>query len=117
MHLNAPAGPNDGIVLHFGAVGVNVLNNYIHDYGFAGIRCGDYVSAQGDCMMTAVRGNYVYSPAANVMGDHDAAGIYYNTHWFNPGGWAAQGRDYGCIRILTCWEPRTQSPASNISIL
>ena len=80
----------DAIVLHEGAVGVDVYNNYVFNYGFAGIRCGDYISFQGDCMLTNVFRNLVYSKRSNVTGDGDAAGIYYNTHFFNPGG--AQAR-------------------------
>ena len=83
-HLPLP-GASNGVVLHQGAVGVDVFNNYIHGFGFAGIRCGDYVSFQGDCMLTNVFYNSVFSPRANVTGDADAAGIYYNTHWINPG--------------------------------
>lgn len=82
--LGLLAGASTGVVLHWGAVGVNVVNNYIHDYGFAGIRCGDFVSAQGDCMMTTISNNYVLASQRNKTGDSDAAGIYYNTHWFNP---------------------------------
>ena len=82
------AGTDNGIVLHEGAVGVDVYNNFIHDYGFAGIRCGDYISQQGDCMLAYIFRNLVYSRKSNVSGDGDAAGIYFNTHWFNPGGWA-----------------------------
>ena len=85
------AEADNGIVVHAGAVGVDVLNNYIHDYGFAGIRCGDYISYQGDCMLTMIFRNHVYSAKSNVTGDGDAAGIYYNTHIYNPGGRGGAG--------------------------
>ena len=61
-------------------------NNYIHDYGSAGIQCGDYLQNQGDCMLSNIRRNRIYSPLANITGSGDAAGIYFNTHWLNPGG-------------------------------
>ena len=68
-----------------GAVGVFVHNNYIHDYGFAGIRCGNLMSAQGDCMMTRIYHNYVYKYWPEAGKTDDSGGIYYNTHWINPG--------------------------------
>ena len=85
---SSPPGASNGVVLHQGAVGVDVFNNYIHGFGFAGIRCGDYISYQGDCMLSNIFYNSVFSPRANATGDADAAGIYYNTHWINPGGCA-----------------------------
>ena len=70
--------------MHIGAVGIKVFNNYIHDYGFAGIRCGDFISQQGDCMLTNIKRNLVINPQVNVSIPGDTGGIYYNTHWLNP---------------------------------
>ncbi|CAI5966672.1 unnamed protein product [Closterium sp. NIES-64] len=66
-------------------VGVRVVQNFVHDYGFAGIRCGADVRNQGDCMLGFIGYNYVYSRLRNMTGAADSAGIYYCTHWFNPG--------------------------------
>ncbi|CAI6010340.1 unnamed protein product [Closterium sp. NIES-65] len=82
---NEVYGVNTPIVLHRGAVGVTVTNNYIHDYIFAGIRCGADVHYSGDCMLTRINSNLVISSGRNLNGDYDSAGIYYCTHWFNPG--------------------------------
>ncbi|CAI5991598.1 unnamed protein product [Closterium sp. NIES-64] len=78
-------GVDTPIVLYRGAVGVKVFRNYVHDFIFAGIRCGADVHFSGDCMMTNVSNNLVVAKGRNTNGDHDAAGIYYCTHWFNPG--------------------------------
>ncbi|GJP83187.1 hypothetical protein CLOP_g13375 [Closterium sp. NIES-67] len=82
---NEVYGVNTPIVLHRGAVGVTVANNYVHDYIFAGIRCGADVHYSGDCMLTRINSNLVISSGRNLNGDYDSAGIYYCTHWFNPG--------------------------------
>ncbi|CAI5464568.1 unnamed protein product [Closterium sp. Yama58-4] len=82
-------GVDQPIVLQNGAVGVIARNNYIHDFLFAGIRCGADVYNQGDCMLTTLSNNLIVASGRNMSGDHDAAGIYYCTHFFNPGmpGW------------------------------
>ncbi|GJP41963.1 hypothetical protein CLOM_g1574 [Closterium sp. NIES-68] len=82
---NEAYGVDTPIVLYRGAVGVKVYRNYVHDFIFAGIRCGADVHFAGDCMMTNVSNNLVIAKGRNTNGDHDAAGIYYCTHWFNPG--------------------------------
>ncbi|CAI5996141.1 unnamed protein product [Closterium sp. NIES-65] len=82
---NEAYGVDTPIVLYRGAVGVKVFRNYVHDFIFAGIRCGADVHFSGDCMMTNVSNNLVVAKGRNTNGDHDAAGIYYCTHWFNPG--------------------------------
>ncbi|CAI5964960.1 unnamed protein product, partial [Closterium sp. NIES-64] len=78
-------GVDQPIVLQNGAVGVIARNNYIHDFLFAGIRCGADVYNQGDCMLTTLSNNLIVASGRNMSGDHDAAGIYYCTHFFNPG--------------------------------
>ncbi|CAI5521470.1 unnamed protein product [Closterium sp. Naga37s-1] len=83
--VSGAAGVHTGIVIYRGAVGVTVRNNYVHDYLFAGIRCGADVSLQGDCMLSTISNNLIVATARNMSGDQDAAGIYYCVHWFNPG--------------------------------
>ncbi|CAI7855974.1 unnamed protein product, partial [Closterium sp. NIES-54] len=80
-----PPGARFPIVLYFGAVGVTVSNNYVHDFIFAGIVCGAFVSYVGDCMLSTISNNLVVATGRNISGDMDASGIYFNTHWFNPG--------------------------------
>ncbi|CAI5521478.1 unnamed protein product [Closterium sp. Naga37s-1] len=82
---NEVFGARFPIVLYFGAVGVTVSNNYVHDFIFAGIVCGAFVSYVGDCMLSTISNNLVVATGRNISGDMDASGIYFNTHWFNPG--------------------------------
>ncbi|GJP44590.1 hypothetical protein CLOM_g3968 [Closterium sp. NIES-68] len=82
---NVVFGADTPLVVYNGAVGVKVVHNYVHTYGFAGIRCGADVRNQGDCMLGFIGYNYVYSRLRNMTGAADSAGIYYCTHWFNPG--------------------------------
>ncbi|CAI5938641.1 unnamed protein product [Closterium sp. NIES-64] len=77
-------GVNTPIVVHRGSVGVIVRNNYVHDFIFAGIRCGSDVHFAGDCMLTQIDRNLVVASGRNRSGDQDAAGIYYCVHWFSP---------------------------------
>ncbi|CAI7752004.1 unnamed protein product, partial [Closterium sp. NIES-54] len=82
---NEAYGVDTPIVMHWGAVGVTVINNFVHDFGFAGIRCGADVHFAGDCMLSNISNNIVYNWQRNSSGDADSAGIYYCTHWFSPG--------------------------------
>ncbi|CAI7911090.1 unnamed protein product, partial [Closterium sp. NIES-54] len=79
------SGVNTPILLHKGAVGVTVTNNYVHDYIFAGIKCGADVHYSFACMLARINSNLVVSSGRNLNGDHDSAGIYFYTHWFSPG--------------------------------
>ncbi|CAI5476654.1 unnamed protein product [Closterium sp. Yama58-4] len=81
---NEVYGVNTPIVVHRGSVGVIVRNNYVHDFIFAGIRCGSDVHFAGDCMLTQIDRNLVVASGRNRSGDQDAAGIYYCVHWFSP---------------------------------
>ncbi|CAI5460980.1 unnamed protein product [Closterium sp. Yama58-4] len=81
---NEVYGVNTPIVVHRGSVGVIVRNNYVHDFIFAGIRCGSDVHYAGDCMLTQIDRNLVVASGRNRSGDQDAAGIYYCVHWFSP---------------------------------
>ncbi|CAI5509894.1 unnamed protein product, partial [Closterium sp. Naga37s-1] len=82
---NEAYGVDTPIVMHWGAVGVAVINNFVHDFGFAGIRCGADVHFAGDCMLSNISNNIVYNWRRNSSGDADSAGIYFCTHWFSPG--------------------------------
>ncbi|CAI5973341.1 unnamed protein product, partial [Closterium sp. NIES-65] len=82
---NEVYGVNTPILLHRGAVGVTVRNNYVHDFIFAGIKCGADVHYSFACMLSRINSNLVVSSGRNLNGDHDSAGIYFYTHWFSPG--------------------------------
>eukprot|EP00475_Leptophrys_vorax_P003899 TRINITY_DN12276_c0_g1_i1.p1 TRINITY_DN12276_c0_g1~~TRINITY_DN12276_c0_g1_i1.p1 ORF type:complete len:415 (+),score=0.61 TRINITY_DN12276_c0_g1_i1:118-1245(+) len=82
---NEVYGVDTPIVIYGGSVGVIVRNNYVHDFIFAGIRCGADVHFAGDCMFATISNNLVVAAGRNRNGDLDAAGIYFCTHWFNPG--------------------------------
>ncbi|GJP38038.1 hypothetical protein CLOM_g22473 [Closterium sp. NIES-68] len=97
------------IYLYRGTIGATVRNNFLHDYLFAGFRCSVAVPTKNraarcssavplsiswecgadvhfawDCVLTTVAHNFVFSPQKkNLTGD--SAGIYFCTHWFNPG--------------------------------
>ncbi|GJP42358.1 hypothetical protein CLOM_g1932 [Closterium sp. NIES-68] len=71
--------------LYRGSIGVKVHNNFLHDYLFAGFRCGADVHYSWDCMLTSVKNNFVFTPQSKGRLTFDSAGIYFCTHWFNPG--------------------------------
>ncbi|CAI5481280.1 unnamed protein product, partial [Closterium sp. Yama58-4] len=73
------------VLLHVGAVGAVVRNNYVHDFVFAAITCGNMVHSQGDCMLSTISNNLVVAAGRNLTGGWDATGIYFVTHWINPG--------------------------------
>ncbi|CAI5523671.1 unnamed protein product [Closterium sp. Naga37s-1] len=73
------------INLYRGSIGVKVHNNFLHDYLFAGFRCGADVHYSWDCMLTSVKNNFVFTPQSKGRLTFDSAGIYFCTHWFNPG--------------------------------
>ncbi|CAI5509883.1 unnamed protein product [Closterium sp. Naga37s-1] len=85
--LPSLTGVDTPIVLYQGAIGVIVRNNYVHDFIFAGIRCGADVHYAADCVLATISYNIVVAAGTNRSGDQDAAGIYFCTHWFSPGGW------------------------------
>ncbi|GJP59757.1 hypothetical protein CLOP_g15126 [Closterium sp. NIES-67] len=72
------------IYLYRGTIGATVRNNFLHDYLFAGFRCGADVHFAWDCALTTVAHNFVFSPQKKDL-TGDSAGIYFCTHWFNPG--------------------------------
>ncbi|CAI5463263.1 unnamed protein product [Closterium sp. Yama58-4] len=83
--LPSPLGAYMPVLLHVGAVGAVVRNNYVHDFVFAGITCGNMVHSQGDCMLSTISNNLVVAAGRNLTGGWDATGIYFVTHWNNPG--------------------------------
>lgn len=81
---DALAGSWELVTLYRGAVGVRIQNNYFHNYIFTAIRCGADVGYVMDCHQTWIGNNYIYAkPFRTLTGD--SAGIYFCTHWFNPG--------------------------------
>lgn len=77
----------EGITLFRGSVGVTVRNNEISNYLFDGIRCGADTGYVMDCHLNLIAYNFMTNPASYVDGTSDVnhAGIYFCTHWFNPG--------------------------------
>ncbi|GJP40445.1 hypothetical protein CLOM_g121 [Closterium sp. NIES-68] len=73
------------VLLQLGVVGAIFKNNHVHDYVWAAIVCGNMVHSQGDCMLTSISNNLVVAKGRNLTGGGDATGIYYVTHWNNPG--------------------------------
>eukprot|EP00850_Spirogloea_muscicola_P008576 SM000046S16357 [mRNA] locus=s46:155889:158824:- [translate_table: standard] len=80
---NVVKGYVTGISLAYGAVGVEVINNYITDFTFAGVSLGRGSHNVGDAMYNTVSKNYIFiAPEFPVI--QDATGIYFATHWINP---------------------------------
>ncbi|CAI5959031.1 unnamed protein product [Closterium sp. NIES-65] len=55
------------VLLHVGAVGVVVRNNYVHDFVFAGITCGNMVHSQGSCMPSTIANNLIVAAGQNFF--------------------------------------------------
>ncbi|CAI5521583.1 unnamed protein product [Closterium sp. Naga37s-1] len=55
------------VLLHVGTVGAVVRNNYVHDYVFAAITCGNMVHSQGDCMLSTIANNLVVAAGRNLF--------------------------------------------------
>ena len=81
-----------------GSTGVGVYNNYVHDFGFAGIASGFRMSEVMTASFVDISQNLIIAKGRNVTGDLDATGIYWNTKWFAPGermregGWREERR-------------------------
>eukprot|EP00475_Leptophrys_vorax_P009608 TRINITY_DN16359_c0_g1_i1.p2 TRINITY_DN16359_c0_g1~~TRINITY_DN16359_c0_g1_i1.p2 ORF type:complete len:387 (-),score=-3.72 TRINITY_DN16359_c0_g1_i1:218-1276(-) len=82
---NDVSGNWELINLYRGTIGVRVVNNFLHDYIFAGFRCGADVHYAWDCFFTTLRHNFIYTPQSKGRLMLDAGGIYFCTHWYNPG--------------------------------
>ncbi|CAI5471849.1 unnamed protein product [Closterium sp. Yama58-4] len=75
-------GAEIGLMLYRNAVGVNVFNNRMSEFSLASLQIGFGQSNVGDAMLSNVmRNNMVHT--FSTLGD--AAGIYVDTHWVNPG--------------------------------
>ncbi|CAI5953370.1 unnamed protein product [Closterium sp. NIES-64] len=76
-----------GIMILWGGIGVNVMNNRLHDFTLAGIQMGHGMNNVGDAMLTKVAYNEIRhdfgETGANTRLDN--SGIYFDTHWVNPG--------------------------------
>eukprot|EP00271_Cylindrocystis_brebissonii_P016645 TRINITY_DN406_c0_g2_i2.p1 TRINITY_DN406_c0_g2~~TRINITY_DN406_c0_g2_i2.p1 ORF type:complete len:347 (+),score=27.11 TRINITY_DN406_c0_g2_i2:263-1303(+) len=78
------SGCEVGVILMGGAAGVTVRNNYIHNFSFSAIQCGQNVGNVADCMLMTFAYNYIITEPG-VVANNDGAGIYFDTHWANPG--------------------------------
>ncbi|CAI7730115.1 unnamed protein product [Closterium sp. NIES-53] len=75
-------GATVGIMLFRGAVGVDIIGNRLSHFTLNSIQLGWGQSNVGDAMLTLVAQNdFVHG--FGQLGD--SAGIYFNTHWVNPG--------------------------------
>ncbi|GJP53271.1 hypothetical protein CLOM_g12443 [Closterium sp. NIES-68] len=76
-----------GIMILWGGVGVNVLNNRLHDFSLAGIQLGHGMNNVGDSMLNKIAYNDIRhdfgETGQNTRLDNSA--IYFDTHWVNPG--------------------------------
>eukprot|EP00850_Spirogloea_muscicola_P000621 SM000002S05701 [mRNA] locus=s2:1755869:1758613:+ [translate_table: standard] len=81
---NTVSGGTVGILLHRGAIGVTVKNNYITAFVFAGIQLGEGAVPVGNAMLNMISHNYIYIPDAATGLAPETAGIYIIGHYFNP---------------------------------
>eukprot|EP00850_Spirogloea_muscicola_P020812 SM000227S07458 [mRNA] locus=s227:138613:142083:- [translate_table: standard] len=73
-----------GVMLCAGAVGVTVVHNSFHNFGWAGVQVGQGIHNTGDASLNNVSWNYVARPIQTHTVD-DSGGIYMDLHWINPG--------------------------------
>eukprot|EP00850_Spirogloea_muscicola_P010828 SM000065S20177 [mRNA] locus=s65:131431:133518:- [translate_table: standard] len=73
-----------GVMLCAGAVGVTVVHNSFHNFGWAGVQIGQGIHNTGDASLNNVSWNYVARPIQTHTVD-DSGGIYMDLHWINPG--------------------------------
>eukprot|EP00897_Mesotaenium_endlicherianum_P002654 jgi/Mesen1/2416/ME000157S01550 len=71
-----------GVYLSRQSVGVTVQHNFLYNFTFAGIQCGQGQHNVMDCALNRFIQNYIDNDGNNI---HDATGIYFDTHWYNPG--------------------------------
>eukprot|EP00850_Spirogloea_muscicola_P009811 SM000056S17929 [mRNA] locus=s56:121699:131627:- [translate_table: standard] len=72
-----------GVLVAGSAVGVTVSNNYCHDLHWACVQIGLGSGNVADAQMNNVSNNYIVVHKNDKV--TDAAGIYFATHWYNPG--------------------------------
>ncbi|CAI5524759.1 unnamed protein product [Closterium sp. Naga37s-1] len=75
---------NTPVYLTSGAVGVQIVNNFLHQYTGSGVQCGTHVNNAGSCMMTFIGRNWFF-PNVTITAKTDIANIRFTTHWISPG--------------------------------
>ncbi|CAI7893057.1 unnamed protein product [Closterium sp. NIES-53] len=75
---------NTPVYLTNGAVGVQIVNNFLHQYTGSGVQCGTHVNNAGSCMMTFIGRNWFF-PNTTITAKTDIANIRFTTHWISPG--------------------------------
>eukprot|EP00850_Spirogloea_muscicola_P011154 SM000068S20586 [mRNA] locus=s68:359943:372898:- [translate_table: standard] len=72
-----------GVLVAGSAVGVTISNNYCHALHWACVQIGLGIGNVADAQMNNVSHNYIVVHKNEKV--TDAAGIYFATHWYNPG--------------------------------
>eukprot|EP00850_Spirogloea_muscicola_P011150 SM000068S20582 [mRNA] locus=s68:335688:337798:+ [translate_table: standard] len=72
-----------GVLLAGSSTGVTVNNNYCHDLHWACVQVGLGITNVADSQMHTVMNNFIVVKPGDK--GTDAAGIYFATHWYNPG--------------------------------
>ncbi|CAI5515570.1 unnamed protein product [Closterium sp. Naga37s-1] len=75
---------NTPVYLINGAVGVQIVNNFLHQFSGNGVLCGTHVNNAGSCMMTFIGRNWFF-PNVTITAKTDIANIRFTTHWISPG--------------------------------
>ncbi|CAI5464567.1 unnamed protein product [Closterium sp. Yama58-4] len=75
---------NTPVYLTNGAIGVQVVNNFLHQFTGSGVQCGTHVNNAGSCMMTFIGRNWFF-PNTTITAKTDISNIRFTTHWISPG--------------------------------
>ncbi|CAI7858917.1 unnamed protein product [Closterium sp. NIES-54] len=81
-----PPGSWTPVLMYAGTVGTIIANNYITDFQFGGVQCGQGDGNVADCMLNTIQDNIITAESAIYpVPNGDGSGIYYDLHWYNPG--------------------------------
>ncbi|CAI5977443.1 unnamed protein product [Closterium sp. NIES-65] len=74
------------VLMYAGTVGTIIANNFITDFQFGGVQCGQGDGNVADCMLNTIQDNIITAESAIYpVPNGDGSGIYYDLHWYNPG--------------------------------
>ncbi|CAI5481171.1 unnamed protein product [Closterium sp. Yama58-4] len=72
--------------MYAGTVGTIIANNFITDFQFGAVQCGQGDGNVADCMLNTIQDNLITAESTIYpVPNGDGSGIYYDLHWYNPG--------------------------------
>ncbi|GJP47643.1 hypothetical protein CLOM_g6823 [Closterium sp. NIES-68] len=75
---------NTPVYMSNGAVGVQIVNNFFHQFTGNGVQCGSALNNAGSCMMTFIARNWFF-PNTTITAKTDISNVAFDTHWISPG--------------------------------